>query len=107
MLYGPPRSPVIQARRRLLVMPETANSQTARQPARACTRGSAKRMAGTLRPASSQVGCAIRSMTGFARMPLPWPAITASISRALHARALADSSSRCPRPRLQPSYRGH
>ena len=56
-------------------------------------RGSAKRMAGTLRPASLQVGCAIRSMTGFARMPLPWSAITASISRALHARALADSSS--------------
>ena len=58
------------------------------------------------RRAASTVGCAIRSMTGFARMPLPWPAVTASISRALHARALAASSSRCSRLRLQPRSPG-
>ena len=83
-------------------MSETAWSQTARQPARACTRRSAKRRAGTLRPAAFLVGRAIRSMTEFARMPLPWPAITASISRAVHTRALAASSSRCSR-RLRPA----
>ena len=58
MALGAPRSPVIQARRLLLVIPLTALSQMARQPARACTRGSAKRMAGT--PPPRRVGGGVR-----------------------------------------------
>src|SRR6266540_767542 len=67
-----PSSPAIKARRRLLVMPVTANSRLARAPARAWTRGSPNRKAGALLPSSVTVDCAIRSKAGLART-VPWP----------------------------------
>src|SRR6266540_859060 len=67
-----PSSPAIKARRRLLVMPVTANSRLARAPARAWTRGSPNRKAGALLPSSVTVDCAIRAKAGLART-VPWP----------------------------------
>src|SRR6266498_3700949 len=67
-----PSSPAIKARRRLLVIPVTANSRLARAPARAWTRGSPNRKAGALLPSSVTVGCAIRAKAGLART-VPWP----------------------------------
>src|SRR6266545_2484958 len=67
-----PSSPAIKARRRLLVMPVTANSMLARAPARAWTRGSPNRKAGALLPSSVTVDCAIRAKAGLART-VPWP----------------------------------
>src|SRR3984957_18958408 len=60
-------SPVIKARRLLLVMPVTARRVAQRAPARAVIRGSPKRSAGVLRPSASADGCAIRSKAGLAR----------------------------------------
>src|SRR6266542_267538 len=67
-----PSSPAIKARRRLLVIPVTANSRLARAPARAWTRGSPNRKAGALLPSSVTVDCAIRAKAGLART-VPWP----------------------------------
>ena len=87
MPYGAPSSPVIRARRLLLVMPVTAHRVTHRAPARAWTRESPNRMAVALRPSAVTVGCAIRSKTGFARTQ-PWPTRSACNTRALTARRL-------------------
>src|SRR6266536_373623 len=67
-----PSSPAIKARRRLLVMPVTANSMLARAPSRAWTRGSPNLRAGALLPSSVTVDCAIRAKAGLART-VPWP----------------------------------
>src|SRR5215471_9999932 len=78
-------------------MPVTAHTVWHRAPARAWTRESPERMAVTLRPAASTVGCAIRSKTGFARTR-PWPACNVQTGGrpAELERQTADHGHSCP-----------
>jgi len=90
----PSSSPVIKARRLLLVMPVTASIVVYRAPAGAWTRGSLNRRAGVLVPSSVRVGSAICSKAGLARTPL-WPTRSVSSRRRLRAGPWVCNSSRC------------
>src|SRR5712691_3580340 len=82
MVQGWLRSPVIQARRLLFVMPVTARPKVARVPARACARGVPNLMAGALLPSFVRVGCAIRSTCYLTPVtPVVWSLLCCPVCR--------------------------